>query len=96
MLKEFHVAPSLKIITHTQATINRKEKNFIRPNQVNPHGSRTNKADRLFKWSQPVNGAMDHLVPGEWATCVWMAGTEETKISIYKNALHLAFMFERR
>ena len=36
MLKGFHVAPSLKIITHTQATINRKEKNFIRPNKVHP------------------------------------------------------------
>ena len=41
MLKGFHVAPSFKVITHTQATINRKEKNFIRPNKVHPHGSRT-------------------------------------------------------
>ena len=37
MLKGFHLAPSLKIITNTQATINRKEKNFIRQNQVQPN-----------------------------------------------------------
>ena len=41
MLKGFHLAPSLKMFTQTQSTINRKEKNFIRPNQVHPHGSRT-------------------------------------------------------
>ena len=37
MLKDFHLAPSLKINTNTQATINRKEKNFIRHNQVQPN-----------------------------------------------------------
>ena len=37
MLKGFHLAPSLKIITNTQAKINRKEKNFIRQNQVQPN-----------------------------------------------------------
>ena len=37
MLKGFPLAASLKIITHTQATINRKEKNFIRQNQVQPN-----------------------------------------------------------
>ena len=37
MLKGFHLAPSLKIITNTQATINRKEKNFIHQNQVQPN-----------------------------------------------------------
>ena len=30
-----------KIIAHTQATISHKEKNFIGPNQVHSHGSRT-------------------------------------------------------
>ena len=37
MLKAFHLAPSLKIITHTQATLNLKERNFIRQNQVQPN-----------------------------------------------------------
>ena len=37
MLNGFHLAPSLKIITYTQVIINRKEKNFIRQNQVQPN-----------------------------------------------------------
>ena len=37
MLKGFHLAPSLKIITNTQTTTNRKQKNFIRQNQVQPN-----------------------------------------------------------
>ena len=51
MLKGFHAASCLKIITHTQVTINRKEKNFIRPNKVHPHGSRTIGSYPLHCWA---------------------------------------------
>ena len=49
MLKGFHLAPSLRIITHTQATINRKEKTLsakTRFSQIQAFGSRTIKVDK--------------------------------------------------